>query len=164
MGQEEVKGRLGVSRVISERTARRWLAALLYRYGQQKKGMYVDGHERDDVVKYCQEVFLPVWAKMEKMMVLQDKDGDTIQLPVLPNFPIDLRIVLWTHDESTFYGHDQRKTQWVHSSEGPQPIRKGEGTSIMVSDFCSPELGWLCSRNWCVHPIPPNLPFSSQCS
>jgi len=34
-----------------------------------------------------------------------------------------------------------------HISEKAQPIQKGEGTSIMVSDFCSPDLGWLKSKD-----------------
>ena len=37
---------------ISERTAHRWLAALGWEYGKQKNGMFIDGHEREDVVLY----------------------------------------------------------------------------------------------------------------
>ena len=39
---------------ISERTARSWLCKLGWRYGRHKNGMYVDGHERQDVVEYRQ--------------------------------------------------------------------------------------------------------------
>jgi len=39
--------------IISVWTARRWLKTLDYRFGRRKNGMYVDGHEHDDVVKYC---------------------------------------------------------------------------------------------------------------
>ena len=35
---------------ISERTARRWLHRLGFRMGERKKGLYIDGHERPDVV------------------------------------------------------------------------------------------------------------------
>jgi hypothetical protein len=34
-----------------------------------KKGVYMDGHERADVVKYCQEVFLPLMVKYKAWMV-----------------------------------------------------------------------------------------------
>jgi hypothetical protein len=37
---------------ISEVTARRWLIKLGYSLKEACKGMYFDGHERDDVVKY----------------------------------------------------------------------------------------------------------------
>ena len=37
---------------IAKRTARRWLAGLGWRYGKLKNGMYIDGHEREDVVEY----------------------------------------------------------------------------------------------------------------
>lgn len=34
-----------------------------------KKGIYIDGHEWPDIVKYCQEVFLPAMAQYERHMV-----------------------------------------------------------------------------------------------
>ncbi|KAF7302004.1 RNF220 domain-containing protein [Mycena indigotica] len=39
-------------RSISVRTARRWLKRMDWRFGARKNGMYVDGHEREDVVAY----------------------------------------------------------------------------------------------------------------
>ena len=50
---------------LSERTARRWLIKLGWRRTVVRKGVYMDGHEREDVVKYRQEVFLPVMKKFE---------------------------------------------------------------------------------------------------
>lgn len=37
---------------LSERTARRWLIKLGWRRTVVRKGVYMDGHEREDVVKY----------------------------------------------------------------------------------------------------------------
>lgn len=37
---------------ISVRSARRWLHHLGFRPVSHKKGVYIDGHERDDVVKH----------------------------------------------------------------------------------------------------------------
>ncbi|CAJ0645936.1 7905_t:CDS:2 [Entrophospora sp. SA101] len=37
---------------ISEKTARRWLKGLGWKFGTYKKGLYNDGHERPDVVEY----------------------------------------------------------------------------------------------------------------
>jgi len=42
-------------RAISVRTATRWLHQLGYRPQSHKKGAYVDGHEREDVVKSREE-------------------------------------------------------------------------------------------------------------
>nr|CAG8661904.1 11854_t:CDS:2 [Entrophospora candida] len=37
---------------ISESTAKRWLKKLGWEFGTHEKGLYADGHERDDVVEY----------------------------------------------------------------------------------------------------------------
>lgn len=69
--------------------------------------------------------------------MVRDNDGVIIHSPTDPA----LLIIPVTHDESTFYANDQRKQRWVHASEGAVPLRKGEGNSLMASDFCCPELG-----------------------
>lgn len=136
--------RWGTSKAIAETTARRWLKDLDFRYGTPVKGQYIDGHERADVVEYRQNVFIPKWEEFQKRMILRDNDGNIVQMP-----PPGQLVIPQTHDESTFYAHDQRKSRWIHISEGPTPVRKGEGTSIMVSDFCSPDNpnGWLRSED-----------------
>ncbi|CDO71216.1 hypothetical protein BN946_scf184863.g11 [Trametes cinnabarina] len=55
------------------------------------------------------------------------------------------RVVYWYHDESVFYVHDRRRTRWVHKSEKAVPRAKGEGASLMVTDFVSANYGWLRS-------------------
>jgi hypothetical protein len=54
---------------ISERTARRWLIKLGWRRTIIRKGVYMDGHEREDVVKYRNEIYLPAMLKFERRMV-----------------------------------------------------------------------------------------------
>lgn len=39
-----------------------------WRYGKKKKGMYIDGHEQEDVVQYWDE-FLKRWKEYKKRMV-----------------------------------------------------------------------------------------------
>ncbi|KIK74438.1 hypothetical protein PAXRUDRAFT_169345 [Paxillus rubicundulus Ve08.2h10] len=56
-------------------------------------------------------------------------------------------VVVWFHDESTFYVNDQRKLRWVHSSEEAVPQPKGERASLMVAHFVSADYGWLQSPN-----------------
>ena len=40
-----------------------------WRYGRKKRGMYIDGHERDDVVK-CQGEFIQRWKEYENQMLI----------------------------------------------------------------------------------------------
>lgn len=50
---EKIQGMLSSkNRGICLWTAQRWLHKLDWRYGRKKRGMYIDGHERDDVIKY----------------------------------------------------------------------------------------------------------------
>ena len=53
------------------------------------------------------------------------------------------QLVLVTHDESIFYENDRQKSKWIHADETHKPECKGEGQSIMVSDFLTIEWGHL---------------------
>ena len=105
----EVQRELGSkSRGITVRTAQRWLKTMGWCYGKKKKGMYIDGHEWKDVVEYCKG-FVERWKGYEKRMVTYDNDGNTSKLP--PGFEVPqtgrFRLILVTHDESTFYAHNR---------------------------------------------------------
>lgn len=54
---------------LSERTAQRWLVNLGWRSKVLRKGIYMDGHERPDVVEYHNNVFLCDMASHQKKMV-----------------------------------------------------------------------------------------------
>ena len=56
-----------------------------------------------------------------------------------------LQVILWCHDESTFYANDRRLICWVHSSETAKSYAKGEGVLMVVADHVSPEFAVLCS-------------------
>ena len=53
---------LAVKDGLLERTVWRWLLALGWRRTRVKKGVYIDGHKRPDIVKYQDDVFLPLMA------------------------------------------------------------------------------------------------------
>jgi hypothetical protein len=55
------------------------------------------------------------------------------------------------HDESTFYENDCRKTKWVHEKENAVMEKKGEGQSIMASEFLVVEWGWLTDGDKYMH-------------
>ncbi|KAI6145546.1 hypothetical protein BKA82DRAFT_4357635 [Pisolithus tinctorius] len=54
---------------ISEQTARRWLIKLGWRKTVIQKGVYMDGHEHDDVVEHWKNVFLPQMEGYEQWMI-----------------------------------------------------------------------------------------------
>ena len=137
----EMQGCMGTKRsTISVYTARRWLKAHEWRYRELGKGMYKDGHEREDVVEY-RAGFLKRFAEYEHRMELYDRDGATVKEPDL--LPGEKQLRLYTHDESTFYANDRRKTKWTHKDEDMVPQPKDSGVSIMVSEFLSPDEGRL---------------------
>ena len=59
-------------------------------------------------------------------------------------------LILVTHDESTFFQNDERKTCWSHQDSRPTPKPKGDGQSLMVSDFLTAEWGRLCDGDRCI--------------
>ena len=142
--QQELEENGAQKKKISLRTAQRWLHRMGWRYGKKTKGMYIDGHEREDVVKYREE-FIVRWKEYEKRMIIYDNDGDVAN--VLTGFPVaqgqPFKLILVTHDESTYYEYDRRKSKWTHESDKPVPERKGEGQSLMISDFMTFEWGRL---------------------
>ena len=108
--------------------------------------MYIDGHERDDVVAYRQE-FVHRWAaEYETRFQIWDNDGNR-----LTQSSDSLPLILVTHDESTFFQNNERKILWSHQDSQPTPKPKGDGQSLMVSDFLTAEWGRLCNCNRCVN-------------
>jgi hypothetical protein len=37
------------------------------------------------------------------------------------------RVIVWFHNESVFYAHDQQKKEWYHKDTSAKPCAKGEG-------------------------------------
>ena len=127
---------------ITKMTARNWLSRIGFRWTLEPSGQYVDGHERGDVVEYRQKIFLPRWKELEPNLRTWIQDGTEEEVGEQPQ---PQRLVVWFHDESTFYANDRRKKRWVHNSEKAVPRAKGEGASLMVADFVSADYRWLRS-------------------
>ena len=51
---------------VSRSTAQRWLYKLGFQHKVAKKGVYIDGHDRPDVIDYRNNVFLPQMAEVEQ--------------------------------------------------------------------------------------------------
>jgi len=56
---------------ISKTTAHCWLKRMGWRYGKAANGMYIDGHERSDVVEYW-TWFLEEYSRLERRMRCDD--------------------------------------------------------------------------------------------
>ncbi|KAJ7484582.1 hypothetical protein FB451DRAFT_1393117 [Mycena latifolia] len=174
VSSEEMKTQLNLKHGISLRTAQNWMKQMKYRWTKEPTGMYSDGHKREDVVDYRQNVFLPWWAAYaERTRRWTKKGGDESEatetvcegdLPPkksqrraeeemfeeweeepwreLIGMPDGKIVVIWRHDKCIFYANDCRKIRWVHFSESVKPRAKGEGVSMMVIAFVSPDHGW----------------------
>ncbi|KAH6583636.1 hypothetical protein BASA61_007904 [Batrachochytrium salamandrivorans] len=117
---------------ISERTASKWMHRLNFDYKQYGKGLYKDGHERDDVVAY-RTSFLDRMNR--RLPFMATYTGDDMMTVILPNLAAGSKqIVVITHDESCFSSHDGKRTIWMDQER--KPLRpKGDGRSMMVSEF-----------------------------
>lgn len=100
-----------------------------------RKGVFVDGHKREDVVAYRNNLFIPQWREYQRRFVVFHEDGTW-------TIPSTLQVgekaqVLVTHDESTFNANDGKRKMWMKKGQQPNcPKAKGKG--IMVSGFLTP--------------------------
>jgi len=99
---------------LSERSARRWLVLLGWRYMRVKKGVYMDGHERPDVVEYWNNVFLPLMASFERRMAQWIRRLECAELVrvKLELGPDEKQIIAVFQDESCFHVNDHKQTMW----------------------------------------------------
>jgi hypothetical protein len=101
-----------LARWLSEHTARRWLIKLGWRRTMLKKGVYMDGHERPDVVEYRLKTFLPLMALHEKKMVQWVARGSEL-VRVDPDLgPGEKRVIAVFQDESCFHVNEYKQDAW----------------------------------------------------
>lgn len=136
---------LGVKGTVSIFTISKYLHEWGYLYRKNKRALFFDGHEREDVVNYRTN-----WAKrmleyMERSEFYQGDDQEEVLEPLLKEN--EQKIVFVTHDESTFYANDGKEDLWL--MDGENYIRKkGTGSSIMVSEFQCPCHGTMKIKAW----------------
>ncbi|KAF8585146.1 hypothetical protein K439DRAFT_1344160, partial [Ramaria rubella] len=132
------------SKPLSERTMRRWLVKLGWTRTTLRKGVYMDGHEREDVVKYQNDIFLPAMAKFEKRMIrFEGLKLKQVEPTLLPGERI---LIAEFHDESCCQQNEFKTSAWVQ--KGEQILqKKGQGRLIHISDFIEEVNGRLVSFN-----------------
>lgn len=139
----------GFPRKVSVDTARTWMHELGFEVLLSKKGTFVDGHERDDVVQY-RNVFLrqlishgflnPSNAPSEEAKKALPEDL------VSPSQAVLDKTIVFFHDESTFQSNDDQATFW--GTKGTHVMRpKSKGAGIMVSDYIDERNGYLALTN-----------------
>ena len=130
----------GCPQQIQIRTAIKWLHHLGFR-PQSHKSIYIDGHERADVVEY-RKLYL------QKLEILSSthfppplcEDGLTALQTGNPS--ASKHLVLIFHDESSFHANEGQSVMWAE--EGRVPIcPKNQGRGLMVSDFVTEYDGLL---------------------
>lgn len=130
---------------VSLTTLSNYLYEWGYQYRKNKREIFFDDHEREDVVAYRN-----VWSqRMVEYMGRSDfYEGDQLENVVPPKLQEgEQKIVFVTHDESTFYANDGKNDLWLQ--EGENYIRKKvAGQSIMVSEFQCPCHGTMRIKNW----------------
>ena len=119
---------------IHKETARRWVHELGFARVHHQKGVYFDGHDREDVVCY-RNAFLASMEMFDKRSITFDGN-----LPDLVNGEKPLIRVV--HDESTFHSNCDQTYFW--GDENTNVLRqKSLGAGIMVSDFVDEVSGFL---------------------
>ena len=107
---------------ISKSSMSNWLHDLGFSYQQFTKGVYFDGHEREDVVK-DRESYLKELESMEKRSwVYNSPCPDPSLRPVIRVY----------HDESTYYANADQPFFW---NDGTKHVlnQKSLGQAIIVS-------------------------------
>ena len=130
----------GFPQRISIPTAQKWQHELGFDVlNTQGKSMYIDGHEREDVVEY-RKVLLAEIGFLNKGNAPTPEAANYI---TYSSHTEQQKNTVIFHDESIFTVNDDQKTQW--GTKDMLVIKpKGKGSGIMVSDFVDEHNGYLC--------------------
>jgi hypothetical protein len=146
MATPEMKCYLGAKTGITVQMGQQWLHKMNWWYGKATKGMYIDTHERADVVKY-HKGFLACMGEYSKRMTTYDRDGNILSRPTGINIAAGIYpLIEITQDESTFTMYDRHRTKWDHA-DAKQPEEKNEGPSLMILGMLTQEWGELKHRD-----------------
>ncbi|CAG8642887.1 17739_t:CDS:2, partial [Racocetra persica] len=116
---------------IHVNTAYNYLKVLGYEFSRTKKGIYIDGHERDDIVAY-RVVFLDRMLELEKLMPVFD--GENMEIEIWPELSPGENFIYLLYMINIYFLRMM----------GEQPLRKkGKERSLHVSEFLTDICGHL---------------------
>ena len=122
---------------LSKTATYKWLNRLGFYATKEKKGVYIDGHEREDVIEYRQEEFLPQIAHYTALSTNYEEDASGVLQPILPILPLrEKEHVIYYHDESCFHAKEYSKRIWLDENQQKMPS-KLKGGLIYCFDFIS---------------------------
>ena len=106
---------------IRSRTARKWFNRLGYKWKEVQKGVFFDGHEREDVVDY-RELFLDNMKALLPYLVEFKEDGFILPKEYSKDCAMGKSdqkpIILITHDKNTFLANDDCHKVWTMKGHG----------------------------------------------
>ncbi|RPA96606.1 hypothetical protein L873DRAFT_1694133, partial [Choiromyces venosus 120613-1] len=103
-------------KALSSRLAHAWLSRLGWYWNEVHKGIYKDGHERDDIKQYRNLVFLPQLQALKSRMMEWDKN----LLIILKVLEAEVKPVIFiTYDKSTFNSNNRQKILWIYEDQVP---------------------------------------------
>ncbi|KAJ7594803.1 hypothetical protein C8J56DRAFT_885293 [Mycena floridula] len=100
---------------LCERTARRWLVKLGFHRTVLQKGIYKDGHDRDDVKKYRDKEFLPKMEKLEARMTQYQLVNGVLEGTKPTLGPGEREVIAMFQDECCFHANDYKTSAWFVS-------------------------------------------------
>ncbi|RGB33946.1 hypothetical protein C1646_787910 [Rhizophagus diaphanus] len=109
--------------------------------------MYIDEHERPDIVEY-QKQFLEEISMYQNLMPTFEGNNLEQQIDPILNDNEKLHILV-THDETTFQSNDSLKSRWMPNGE--QPLRKKDTIGrLKLNDDQIKEVGDSIHHEACV--------------
>jgi hypothetical protein len=137
----------GVVVTVGRETTRVILRTAGFKYKRTSKNVFVDGHERDDVVLYRNK-YLARMNEREKRFDVDTWSGwentlNRVRVGWRERWSHRSRRILvpMYHDETTTYANDPNALEWVQADGtrcGGKKQRKGLGMSCMVSGYACP--------------------------
>ncbi|CAG8545578.1 11312_t:CDS:2, partial [Scutellospora calospora] len=123
--------RIKTKKTISKRIVQRWLGKLGWKYQHYQKGLYIDGHERADVIEH-RYIFL---EHIKQFELLMPSWLDNLTQQINPVLPKNEKLhILVTHDKTR--------------PSSKQPLcPKSLGGSLMVSEFLCDTISRLQLNN-----------------
>ena len=104
---------------------------------KEKKGVYVDGHKRADIIEYRQNDFLPKLALLQALFTNYEEDANGVLQLIPPILPLrEKEHVIYYHDKSCFHAKDYSTRIWLDKNQQKMPS-KSKGGLIYCSDFIS---------------------------
>ena len=126
---------------ISLRTGVRWLHHLGFKPVSHRKGVYINGHERDDVVKHCKKYLNTLAALREAHRPPPTCSDEPPRIRIEADDDKKELVAIY-HDES-IYNSNEGKTWMWGEEERLALLPKTKGSGLMVSDFIDEHDGFL---------------------